>query len=724
MFGILTAPIPALVASILFFDLGGGASSGAGRAARRQPRPRRLRRRQAGRRAPAGRQDLPRDHRSRALRAPRERAAAGVRARADPRPGAQPLVLRDRRRRLALDRPARLDRRAVAKLGGAGGDLGGRSSTASAPATTSSSRTSSRGFVQIAYFGLLPGYFGLGIGGHALTAAIRRGFELAPRVTVSTATSDGPHALANYEARGMRVVASRAAAGSTARGPETAARNALPLASAAERERTAVVYQVYPRSFQDSDGDGVGDLAGVDRAPRPPRVARRRRALALADLPSPGADAGYDVADYTAVDPAYGTLDDFDAPGRGLPRARDRACWLDLVASHTSIEHPWFREHPDRYVWADGDGRRTTGAPPSAGRPGAATPHGRALVPALVLSRAARPRLAQPRGRARRSSTVVAVLARARGRRLPPRRDRAGDEGPRAARRPARERPAGAAGCPRRRRGSTRCTRATTPRSRPCSRPCARRPATRSWSARSTCRRAGSAPYLEHLDLAFAFEFLHAPWEAERLRAVIAEAARGRAASPGCSRTTTSRGSPTRLGPDAVRAAAILLLTLPGAGVRLPGRRDRDGRRRRGRAAGRPLRPRPPPPPDAVGRRAPRAASAPASRGCAPTDPEARNVADQRADPDSVAQPLPRADRAAAPSSTAGWRCSTPARGWSPTAAATTRSRSTSGPNRRRSRAPASCVIGADRARRSARTIPPNGGLRHAGGLNACYAGN
>ena len=68
-----------------------------------------------------------------------------------------------------------------------------------------------RGFVQIAYFGLLPAFFGLGIGGHALTAAIRRGFELASRVTVSTATTDGPHALANYRARGMRVVGSRAA---------------------------------------------------------------------------------------------------------------------------------------------------------------------------------------------------------------------------------------------------------------------------------------------------------------------------------------------------------------------------------------------------------------------------------------------------------------------------------------------------------------------------------
>ncbi len=63
-----------------------------------------------------------------------------------------------------------------------------------------------RGFCQIAYFGLLGPYHGFGIGGHALTAAIRRGFELAPAVRVSTATTDGPHALANYQARGMRAV--------------------------------------------------------------------------------------------------------------------------------------------------------------------------------------------------------------------------------------------------------------------------------------------------------------------------------------------------------------------------------------------------------------------------------------------------------------------------------------------------------------------------------------
>jgi GNAT superfamily N-acetyltransferase len=66
-----------------------------------------------------------------------------------------------------------------------------------------------RGIVTLAYLGLLEPYQGIGIGGHVLTAAIRRGFEIAPRVQVNTGTLDAPHALANYEARGMRVIRRR-----------------------------------------------------------------------------------------------------------------------------------------------------------------------------------------------------------------------------------------------------------------------------------------------------------------------------------------------------------------------------------------------------------------------------------------------------------------------------------------------------------------------------------
>jgi alpha-glucosidase len=114
----------------------------------------------------------------------------------------------------------------------------------------------------------------------------------------------------------------------------------------------AVVYQVYPRSFQDSDGDGIGDLAGITR-----RLGHLAwlgvDAVWLSPIyPSPLADMGYDVADHTAVAPEYGTLADLDTL---IARAhgRDIRVLLDLVPSHTSIEHPWFREHPDWYVWSD-----------------------------------------------------------------------------------------------------------------------------------------------------------------------------------------------------------------------------------------------------------------------------------------------------------------------------------------------------------------------------------
>ena len=116
--------------------------------------------------------------------------------------------------------------------------------------------------------------------------------------------------------------------------------------------RDAVVYQVYPRSFQDSDGDGVGDLAGI--ASRLDHLAWLGvDALWLSPIyPSPGADSGYDVSDYTGIDPVYGGFEDFDRLSAEC-RARGIRLLMDLVPSHTSIEHPWFREHPDWYVWAD-----------------------------------------------------------------------------------------------------------------------------------------------------------------------------------------------------------------------------------------------------------------------------------------------------------------------------------------------------------------------------------
>ena len=125
--------------------------------------------------------------------------------------------------------------------------------------------------------------------------------------------------------------------------------------------RTAVVYQVYPRSFADSDGTGVGDLEGI-RTRLDHLVDLGVDALWLSPIyRSPMADAGYDVADHCDVDPLFGDLAAFD---RLLQDAHDRGLrvMLDWVPNHTSDQHPWFVEarrsrdsaHRDWYLWRDG----------------------------------------------------------------------------------------------------------------------------------------------------------------------------------------------------------------------------------------------------------------------------------------------------------------------------------------------------------------------------------
>jgi len=124
--------------------------------------------------------------------------------------------------------------------------------------------------------------------------------------------------------------------------------------------RRAVVYQVYPRSFADTDGNGVGDLPGVLR--HLDHVAELGvDAIWLSPVyRSPMADAGYDVADHCAIDPVFGSLDDMD---RLLEQAhaRDLRVLLDFVPNHTSDQHPWFVESRssrtaakrDWYIWRD-----------------------------------------------------------------------------------------------------------------------------------------------------------------------------------------------------------------------------------------------------------------------------------------------------------------------------------------------------------------------------------
>jgi alpha-glucosidase len=133
--------------------------------------------------------------------------------------------------------------------------------------------------------------------------------------------------------------------------------------------RGGVIYQIYPRSFQDSNGDGIGDLAGIIH--RLPHIAE----LGVDGIwispffRSPMLDFGYDVSDYRDVDPMFGRIEDFDAL---IARAHELnlKVLIDLVLSHTSDQHPWFREsrtnatnaRADWYVWADAN---PDGTPPN-----------------------------------------------------------------------------------------------------------------------------------------------------------------------------------------------------------------------------------------------------------------------------------------------------------------------------------------------------------------------
>jgi alpha-glucosidase len=136
--------------------------------------------------------------------------------------------------------------------------------------------------------------------------------------------------------------------------------------------RDGVVYQIYPRSFADSDDNGVGDLAGIiDRIDHFDADRLPIEAIWLSPIyPSPGRDLGYDVTDHTAVDPLLGSEGDFDRLVAECHRRGIRVI-LDLVMNHTSDESPWFlaskasRDGPfaDFYLWRDPSGYDVDGRP-------------------------------------------------------------------------------------------------------------------------------------------------------------------------------------------------------------------------------------------------------------------------------------------------------------------------------------------------------------------------
>ena len=344
--------------------------------------------------------------------------------------------------------------------------------------------------------------------------------------------------------------------------------------------------------------------------------------------PSPLADSGYDITDHCAVDPAYGALEDFDllvaeAHVRGL------RVLLDLVPSHTSIEHPWFREHPDWYVWADRPNNWIAAFGGSAWTRDERT--GRWYLhsfypeqpdlnwrnPEVVRAVQAVVRFWLERGvDGFRIDAVDHLMKDPELRDDPPARAPYAlplhEEQARLEHRHSRNHPdiGLALAALREAAGDALLV------------------------AEAYVPTADLAAYLEHMDLAFAFELLHSPWEAARLRELI-EAATGLERVAWVISNHDFPRMPTRFGPENVRLAAMLLLTLPGTAFVYQGDEI-------GMADG----PGGDPPVDRAGRdahrhpmqwdRSPTGGFTTGRPWLPLTDPGERNVADQEGDPQSL----------------------------------------------------------------------------------------
>jgi alpha-glucosidase len=321
----------------------------------------------------------------------------------------------------------------------------------------------------------------------------------------------------------------------------------------------AVVYQIYPRSFQDSDGDGLGDLRGItQRLDHVPGLGAD--AVWLSPFyPSPDHDFGYDVTDFAAVDPRFGTLGDFEAL---LERAHGLGLrvLMDLVPCHTSIEHPWFRERPDWYVIHDTEERPNNWRAAFGGPAWSRDPFGRGWY--LHSFYPEQPDLdwRNPEVVAAMQNVVRYWLQRGvDGFRLDAldrlmKDPELRDDPPRTTPPPLPLHPGHDAfehvysrNAPDIADGIAALRAAA---------------GDKLLVGEVYLPTADLDPYLRHLDLAFCFELYHAPFRADALRAAI-EAADGRRMAWVLSNHDFSRVS-SRVGEENVRLAAILLLTLPG----------------------------------------------------------------------------------------------------------------------------------------------------------------
>jgi alpha-glucosidase len=323
----------------------------------------------------------------------------------------------------------------------------------------------------------------------------------------------------------------------------------------------AVVYQVYPRSFQDSDGDGVGDLGGI--------LGRLDHltwlgvdALWLSPIhPSPNADWGYDIADYDGIAAELGTLEDFDRLVEGC-HARGLRLLLDLVPSHTSIAHPWFREHPERYCWHDGPSppnnwRATFGGPAWSRDPMSGRWYLHSYYPEQPDLDWSRPDVVEAmqaviRGWRERGADGFRIDACTRIAKDPERRD----DPPRTTPSPFNWHPEyGALDHVRSKDGPGIGAALAAIREAAGDAPLV---------AEATLPNEQLGRYLEHVDACFAFELQAAAWTAPALNHALGRALE---LEDGLAWVLGNHDVPrlaSRVGPERAAAAAVLLLTLPG----------------------------------------------------------------------------------------------------------------------------------------------------------------